>query len=157
MQLTDSEQQTKNSSKFIIFKLAGETMGIPVHLVREVINLKQHCISRIPGSPHYFTGTINLRGQVIPIIDTRKKFNFGLDLPPPENPQGIILEKGTELYGLMVDSVEEVAQIEQEDIEIAPGHLSSLNKDRKIGRICGKEDRDRKQFVFIMYPDSLFN
>ncbi|MDX1918664.1 MAG: chemotaxis protein CheW [Candidatus Caenarcaniphilales bacterium] len=148
----------ESSQQFIIFQLANETMGIPIGLVREVINLKSFVLSRIPGSPTFCSGVINLRGQVIPIIDARKRYNFGLDLPLENDPKAIILENNKEQFGLMVDEVEEVADIPPEAIESAPGHMSSgLDRDRKIGRISGKNSNQKERFVFLLSRESLFN
>jgi len=143
------------SNQYIIFTLANETMGIPINYVREVINLNTHNLYRIPGSPNYFQGVINLRGQVIPIIDTKRKFNFGLNLGLIENPKAIIIECDKEQFGLVVDDVEEVAQIEESSIELAPGNLSISHKDQKIGRISGKDKEIKERFVFLLSKEFL--
>lgn len=132
-------------------------MGIPIGLVREVISLNSHTLYRIPGSPSFFKGVINLRGQVIPIVDARSKLNFGVNSPAPENPKSIIVECDKEHFGLVVDDVEEVARIEENSIEDAPGHLSTIHKDRKIGRISGKDKEDKDRFVILLSKESLFD
>lgn len=146
----------QSSNQYIIFTLVNETMGIPIGFVREVISLNSHTLYRIPGSPSHFRGVINLRGQVIPIVDARKKFNFGLNSPQSENPKAIIVECDKEQFGLVVDDVEEVARIDEESIEDAPGHLASIHKDRKIGRISGKDKDGKDRFVFLLSKESLF-
>ncbi|MDX1921276.1 MAG: chemotaxis protein CheW [Candidatus Caenarcaniphilales bacterium] len=151
-----AENDTKTSTQYIIFTLVNETMGIPIHFVREVINLNMHNLYQIPGSPSYFKGVINLRGQVIPIVDARKKLNFGTSSPPSNNPKSIIVEHEKEHFGLVVDSVEEVAYIRDDSIEPAPGPLSSSNKDRKIGRISGKDKDGKDRFVFLLSKEVLF-
>ncbi|MDJ0626056.1 MAG: chemotaxis protein CheW [Candidatus Caenarcaniphilales bacterium] len=145
-----------SSNQYIIFTLVKETMGIPIDLVREVISLNSHTLYQIPGSPDFFKGVINLRGQVIPILDARSKLNFGLNSPPPENPKSIIVQCDKEHFGLVVDDVEEVATIEDSSIEDAPGHLAVTHKDRKIGRISGK-DNDKDRFVFLLSKEFLFD
>jgi purine-binding chemotaxis protein CheW len=145
-----------NSSQYIIFTLVNETMGIPIGFVREVISLNSHTLYRIPGSPGHFRGVINLRGQVIPIVDARKKFNFGLTSPQPDSPKAIIVEFDKEQFGLVVDDVEEVARIDEDSIEEAPGHLGSMHKDRKIGKISGKNKGGKDRFVFLLSKESLF-
>ncbi len=145
------------SNQYIIFTLAGETMGVPINFVREVLNLNSHNLYKIPGAPPFYKGVINLRGQVIPIIDARRKFNFGLNLAQTDSPKAIIVEYDKEQFGLVVDGVEEVARIEDDCIEVAPGHLSTIDKDRKIGRISGKEEDGKDRFVFILSKESLFD
>jgi purine-binding chemotaxis protein CheW len=145
------------SNQYIIFMLAGETMGVPINFVREVLNLNSHNLYKIPGAPHYYRGVINLRGQVIPIIDAKRKFNFGLNLPQAENPKAIIVEYDKEQFGLVVDGVEEVARIDEDSIELAPGHLATIDKDRKIGRISGKDQDGKDRFVFLLSKESLFD
>ncbi len=144
------------SNQYIIFTLVNETMGVPINFVREVINLNTHNLYKIPGAPNYYRGVINLRGQVIPIVDARRKFNFGLNMPQPDNPKAIIVECDKELFGLVVDSVEEVAYIDEKSIEPAPGHLATIDKDRKIGRISGKDHNGKDRFVFLLSKESLF-
>jgi len=146
----------QSSNQYIIFMLVNETMGIPINFVREVISLNSYTLYRIPGAPNHFRGVINLRGQVIPIIDVRKKFNFGLGSITPENPKAIIVECDKEQFGLLVDDVEEVARIDEESIEDAPGHLGSMHKDRKIGRISGKDKDGKDRFVFLLSKEALF-
>jgi purine-binding chemotaxis protein CheW len=150
-------QENNLSDQYIIFTLVNETMGVPIHFVREVINLNMHNLYKIPGAPNYFQGVINLRGQVIPIVDARRKFNFGLNMPPSENPKAIIVESDKEQFGLVVDSVEEVARIEEGSIEPAPGNLTTIDKDRKIGRISGKDQDGKDRFVFLLSKEALFD
>jgi purine-binding chemotaxis protein CheW len=145
-----------NQNQYIIFTLVNETMGVPISFVREVINLNSHNLYRIPGAPNFFRGVINLRGQVIPIIDARRKFNFGLNMPQADNPKAIIVECDKEQFGLVVDTVEEVARIAESSIEPAPGYLSTIDKDRKIGRISGKDQSGKDRFVFLLSKESLF-
>jgi purine-binding chemotaxis protein CheW len=142
--------------QYIIFTLAKETMGIPISLVREVISLSAFNVYRIPGSPSFLMGVINLRGQVIPIVDGRKKFNFGFGSSPSESPKAIIVQFDKEQFGLLVDDVEEVARISDDKIEDAPINLTSTDKDRKIGRISGKDKDGKERFVFLLSKESLF-
>ena len=143
--------------QYIIFTLAKETMGVPIHFVREVLNLRAHNLYKIPGAPDFYRGVINLRGQVIPIVDARIRYNFGLHLAYSENPKAIIVEHHKEQFGLVVDEVEEVTHINEDSIETAPGHLSTIDKDRKIGRISGKEENGKDRFVFLLSKESLFD
>jgi purine-binding chemotaxis protein CheW len=146
----------KSSEQFIIFTLVGETMGIPIGLVREVISLNMFHQYKIPGSAEYYKGVINLRGQVIPIIDAREKLNFGLDQAQVESPKAIILELDKEHFGLVVDTVEEVAFIRNDLIEQAPGPLAGNNQDRKIGKISGKDKDGKDRFVFLLSKETIF-
>jgi purine-binding chemotaxis protein CheW len=151
-----SSYKEQSAEQYVIFTIVGEAMGIPIALVREVISLNLFQLFRIPGSPEYFRGVINLRGQVIPIIDARKKLNFHVQEEESKTPKAIIIELDKELFGLVVDAVDEVAYIKDDLIEQAPGPLSSANKDRKIGRLSGKNKDDKERFVFLLSREVLF-
>jgi purine-binding chemotaxis protein CheW len=145
------------NQQYVIFTLVRETMGISIQCVKEVVDLNSHALSRIPGSPSYFIGVINLRGLVVPLVDARKRFNFGLSEPAAENPKAIILQNQKDIFGLVVDDVEEVVSIDESLIEETPANLSISGKDRRIGRISGKNSHGKEnRFVFLLSKDSIF-
>ncbi len=104
-------------SRWVTFQLDDETYGIDVMQIREV--LRSAVISPVPGAPAFVLGIINLRGNVVAIIDTRSRFN----LPPREMDDSsriLILEAGDYVVGFLVDSVSEVAELRSENIEATP-------------------------------------
>lgn len=114
-QLVNTQNETV--SRWVTFTLEDEIYGIDVMQVREVLRYTE--ISPVPGAPPYVLGIINLRGKVVAIIDTRSRFN----LPPTEPDDSsriLILEASDHVVGFLVDSVSEVAELKNNDIESAP-------------------------------------
>lgn len=114
-QLVNTQNETV--SRWVTFTLEDEVYGIDVMQVREVLRYTD--ISPVPGAPPYVLGIINLRGKVVAIIDTRSRFN----LPPTEPDESsriLILEAADHVVGFLVDSVSEVAELKNNEIESAP-------------------------------------
>ena len=110
------------AGKYLTFFLGGETYGIPVLKVREIISMLP--ITQVPQVPAYMKGVINLRGKVIPVVDLRAKFSMHEAEATSSTCIVVVQIQGSEnqtkLIGLIVDAVEEVANIAQADIEPAP-------------------------------------
>jgi purine-binding chemotaxis protein CheW len=110
------------SAKYLTFLLAGETYGVPVLAVREIIRLCP--ITSVAGMPPHVRGVINLRGRVIPLVDLRVR--FGLPAAADHDRTCIIVAQvaaaagGTRPYAVVVDGVEEVAGIAASDITPPP-------------------------------------
>ncbi|MDH3354445.1 MAG: chemotaxis protein CheW [Chromatiales bacterium] len=105
------------ASRWVTFTLADEMYGIEVMQIREVLRSPE--ISPVPGAPSYVLGIINLRGNVVAIVDTRSRFG----LPPHEvddSSRIIILEAKDYMIGFLVDSVSEVAELRSAAVEPAP-------------------------------------
>jgi purine-binding chemotaxis protein CheW len=103
--------------QLVSFKIGNEEHGIDVLKVREIIRMSN--ITRVPNTPHYIEGVINLRGKVIPIISLRTKFS----LPEAENDSRtriIVMDMDNELMGFVVDSVAEVIRIAVNEIQPPP-------------------------------------
>jgi purine-binding chemotaxis protein CheW len=103
--------------QLVSFKIGNEEHGIDVLKVREIIRMSN--ITRVPNTPHYIEGVINLRGKVIPIISLRMKFS----LPETENDNRtriIVMDMDNELMGFVVDSVAEVIRIAVSEIQPPP-------------------------------------
>lgn len=109
-------------AKYLTFKLQQQSYGIQVVRIREIIRLTE--ITAVPQMPAHVRGVINLRGRIIPVMDLRARFGFAtaaevdstcivvVHLPGSSGQQG--------LMGLVVDAVEEVANIPKSDIEPPP-------------------------------------
>lgn len=130
------------AGRYLTFRLGEESYGISVLKVREIIQMQP--ITRVPRMPDYMKGVINLRGKVIPVADMRLKFNF----PSAEvNERTCIivvalnLPGGREtLTGLIVDAVEEVAQMEDAQIEDAPSFSDSSISTEYISGMAKVKD-----------------
>ena len=120
----------KPMSKFLTFFLAEEEYGIEIIKVQEIIGLLP--ITRVPQTPQYVRGVINLRGRVIPVIDLRSKFN----LPPvPATPETciIVVEANKTILGAIVDRVSEVAIIADDEIEETPDFGATVSTENLLG------------------------
>jgi purine-binding chemotaxis protein CheW len=120
--------------KYLTFALANEEYGLEILKVREIIGYMD--ITAVPQTPHYVKGVINLRGQVIPVIDLRTK--FGMETAEITEQTCIIvveiIQNGRKFNtGIVVDSVKEVLDIAGENIEEAPQFDSSVNTDFILG------------------------
>jgi purine-binding chemotaxis protein CheW len=114
--------------KYLTFSLAGEEYGIGILKVKEIIGMMS--ITRIPQTPAYVKGVINLRGKVIPVIDLRSK--FGLDAGEYTERTCVVVvevsrDEGHVLIGSIVDSVSEVLNIRETEIEETPDFGTSLD------------------------------
>ena len=99
------------------FLLADELYGIDVMQVKEVLRLTE--IAPVPGSAHYIVGIINLRGNVITVIDTRTLFGMPAT-EATDDSRIIVIELEDQVVGMMVDSVAEVIYLRQSEIESTP-------------------------------------
>ena len=104
-------------TQWVTFFLDNEKYGIKVMQVQEVLRMTE--IAPVPGAPQYVLGIINLRGNVVTVIDSRKRFG----LPEKEADDAtriVIIEAGDNVVGILVDSVAEVVDLRTNDIESAP-------------------------------------
>jgi purine-binding chemotaxis protein CheW len=104
-------------SQWVTFSLEGETYGVNVMHVQEVLKLTD--IAPVPGAPVYVLGIINLRGNVVTVVDTRRLFG----LPQQEAndlTRIVILEVDKQVVGILVDSVTEVVELDGSQVESPP-------------------------------------
>jgi purine-binding chemotaxis protein CheW len=103
--------------QLVSFNLEKEEYGINVLMVREIIRMLN--ITRVPNTPHYVEGVINLRGKVIPIISLRKKFDL-VEAEYDKRTRIMVMEVVGELMGFIVDEVSEVIRISEKEIQPPP-------------------------------------
>lgn len=122
--------------QWVTFRLGNETYGINVMQVREVLRYTE--IAPVPGAPSYVIGIINLRGNVVTVIDTRERFGLpAADVT--DNTRIVILESEDQVVGIMVDSVAEVVYLRESEIETAP-NVGNDESSRYIQGVCHKND-----------------
>jgi len=125
---------TEREGKYLTFALGSEEYGLEILKVREIIGYMD--ITAVPQTPSYIKGVINLRGQVIPVIDLRAK--FGMETAQITDETCIIVveiqQEGRKFNtGIIVDHVQEVLDIDGENIEGPPQFGSSVNTDFILG------------------------
>ncbi len=125
---------TMKTGKYLTFTLDEEEYGIGILKVKEIIGMMP--ITSVPRTPEFVKGVINLRGKVIPVIDLRLKFDMG-EISYTERTCIIVVEidskEGTVLIGIVVDSVSEVLNIQETEIEETPAFGTSLNTEYILG------------------------
>lgn len=116
--------------KFLTFFLGREEYGIEILKVHEIIGLMP--ITRVPRTPSFIRGVINLRGKVIPVVDLRLKFGMESVAHTDETCIIVVQVQGAEM-GIIVDKVSEVRDIAGEDIEATPSFGMDVNTDYILG------------------------
>ena len=118
----------------VTFRLADETYGINVMQIQEVLRYTE--IAPVPGAPNYVLGIINLRGNVVTVIDTRARFGLpGADVT--DHSRIVVLEIDNQVIGILVDSVAEVVYIKNSEMESAP-NVGNDESARFIQGVCNK-------------------
>lgn len=127
----------ENIRQFVEFKLGEEEYGVDILQVKTIERMMP--ITRVPKAPHFVEGVINLRGEVVPVIDLKKRFS----LPQGEitdNTRIIIVTVEDLTVGMIVDSATEVIQLSEEDIEPAPSITGGIDSNflDGVGKLDGK-------------------
>ena len=128
--------------QWVTFQLEEETYGINVMQVQEVLRYSE--IAPVPGAPNYVLGIINLRGNVVTVIDTRLRFG----LPTTEvtdNTRVVIIESEKQVIGILVDSVAEVVYLKKSEIDTAP----NVGTDESSRFIQGVSNRDGELLILV--------
>ncbi|MDF1615972.1 chemotaxis protein CheW [Petrocella sp. FN5] len=120
----------------VVFKLDKEEYGLNIMMVNGIEKYQE--VVKVPNAPEYIEGMINLRGEVLPIFSLRKKFNLA-DKPHDDETKIIVVNTNGIKVGFVVDSVEEILQIEEEVIEVAPTIVAGIN--RKYIKSVAKVDQ----------------
>ena len=138
--------------QYLTFKLEEEVFALDIGKVREVLDYTT--VTKVPRTPEFMCGVINLRGAVVPVIDLRLKFGMAA-AEATVNTCIIIVEVAVEgektVIGAMADSVQEVIDLEAADIEPPPRIGTSLDTDFIRG--MGKHG---DEFIIILDVDRLF-
>jgi purine-binding chemotaxis protein CheW len=142
----------KDTKQYLTFKLADETFAVNVAKVREILDLIS--ITKVPQTPDFMRGVINLRGSVVPVVDMRLK--FGMEETEKTVDTCIIvlevtIDGETTIVGALADSVEEVVELEPGQIEPPPRIGMKLDTDFISG--MGKLG---EEFVIILDTDRIF-
>ncbi len=128
--------------QLVTFHLEDETYGINVMHVQEVLRVTE--IAPVPGAPPYVLGIINLRGNVVTVIDTRSRFCF----PPGDIGEAsriVIIESEMQVVGILVDSVAEVVELQGSEIDSAP----NVGNEESSKFIQGVATRDSSLLIVV--------
>ena len=132
-----ADQENQAISQWVTFFLEKEKYGIQVMQVQEVLRVSD--IAPVPGAPDYVLGIINLRGNVVTVIDSRQRFHLPEQEPDDSTRIVIIETENAQVVGILVDSVAEVAELNASEIETAP-NVGNEDSARYIQGVCNKDD-----------------
>ncbi len=128
--------------QWVTFRLADETYGINVMQVQEVLRVSE--IAPVPGAPHYVLGIINLRGNVVTVVDTR--IRLGLETTEmTDSTRIVIIEGAKHVVGILVDCVAEVVDLPASELEAAP----SVGNDESAKYIQGVTSRGDELLILV--------
>lgn len=148
----DAEGILENN-QYLTFTLDKEVFALDIGKVREVLDFST--VTKVPQTPDFMRGVINLRGSVVPVIDMRRKFGM-LQTEKTVNTCIIIAEitvdGKTSILGALADSVQEVLDLEPDQIEPPPKIGTKL--DTEFIKGMGKRD---EQFIIILDIDKVFS
>jgi purine-binding chemotaxis protein CheW len=143
------KKEEEQTQQFLTFNIGGEEYGVGLMSVREIKGWTK--TTRLPNSPDFMKGVINLRGVVIPIFDLRKRFGMG-DTEPTEKNAVIILAVGKRLIGLLVDAVSDILSANTADIRSAPHVESKIDANFVSGLIAIEE-----KMVVLLDVEKIFD
>lgn len=139
--------------KYLTFKLGEELYAVDIMKVQEIIGMQS--VIKIPKTPHYVRGMINLRDRVIPVIDLRLKF----DMEHKEDTRRtciivvqVAIETRQVILGAVVDEVSEVIDLAQDDLQPAPSFGSALDTHMIIGI-----GRTKEKVIMLLDADTLLS
>jgi purine-binding chemotaxis protein CheW len=112
--MTTAVDTTHVEEQLVVFDLASEAYGVDIGAVREIIRIMD--ITRVPKTPEFVEGIINLRGKVIPVVDLRRRFSLPVSEENKEN-RIVVVDIGGQDIGVMVDAVTEVLRISSDSVE----------------------------------------
>ena len=146
-----SEERRNSSSKagendevlqWVTFKLENEVYGVNVMQVQEVLRYSE--IAPVPGAPKYVLGIINLRGNVVTVIDTRSRFGLN-SADITDNTRVIVIESENQVIGILVDSVAEVVYLKASEIDETP----NVGNDESAKFIQGVSNREGELLILV--------
>ncbi len=129
--------RTGETRQLVVFSIADEVYAVDIHQVKEIIRVPE--ITRVPRTPEFVEGVVNLRGSVIPVIDLRKRLGFEAG-EAGRDQRIVVMEMGEQTVGMIVDSVSEVLQVAVEDIEPPSPYVLSIDSQYIVG-IAKLEER----------------
>jgi purine-binding chemotaxis protein CheW len=146
----ESNQQVE---QFLTFELEGEAYGIEILKVQEIRGWEP--IRKIPNTPDFVKGALNLRGSIVPIVDLRERFQMEKVEYTPVTVvivMSVNTASGASVMGIVADAVSDVLDIKPSDIKEAPNLGSRINTQYMRGMFVGK-----KNMVMLLDVDKLLN
>ena len=140
--LAANESANDSVIQWVTFRLSDEIYGINVMQVQEVLRVSE--IAPVPGAPHYVLGIINLRGNVVTVIDTRIRLGLATT-EVTDSTRIVIIEGAKHVVGILVDCVAEVVDLPMSEVESAP----NVGNDESAKYIQGVASRDDELLILV--------
>ena len=136
--MASSGEGSRKEYQLVVFNIGDEEFGVDITQVREIVRLLD--ITYMPKAPEFIEGVVNLRGQIVAIIDLAKRLGI------PSSPRGertriVIVEIGENTIGMVVDSVSEVLRLSSEAVEEVPGLIETEVPEHYIRGVGKLSDR----------------
>jgi len=131
-------QKQEEEIQLVVFRLGEEELGVNIHQVREIVRLVP--ITPIPRAPEFIEGVVNLRGQVLAVMDLAKRLDIP-SKPRSEKTRIVVVELEDNAVGMIVDEVSEVLRIPTSKVEKAPQLIESEISQRYITGVGKLKDR----------------
>ena len=147
----ENEETLEEEEQFVIFKLDEQEYAVPIESVQEIVRVPEE-LTRVPKTPDFVEGVINLRGNVLPVIDLRKKFDLR-EKQRDEHQRIMVFVIDNLSVGFIVDSVSEVLKIPRSVIQKSPEILAERTKI--FPRVANLEKQGR--IIQIIEPKELLN
>ena len=126
----ETETLQQDEQQLVVFDLSSEAYGVDIGAVREIIRLQD--ITKVPRTPEFVEGVINLRGKVIPVVDLRKRFGLPAEEESKEN-RIVVVDIGAQDIGVVVDAVTEVLRIATESVEPPASVITTADSEYLLG------------------------
>jgi purine-binding chemotaxis protein CheW len=142
---SDGRTEELSEVQLVTFMLGDEEYGVPISQIQEIDRLSK--ITKVPKAAQFIEGITNLRGEVVPVLDTRKRFGLEVKLSD-DRTRIMIVDIGGVKTGLVVDSVREVLNLARKDIAPPPEAIGSGTAQQFISGI-GKVDAGKRMIVLL--------
>jgi purine-binding chemotaxis protein CheW len=149
----EENENENNNGSYLTFRIRNELFAASV---LNVVNIQElNRITKVPNSPEYFMGVMNLRGMVLPVVDTKKKLNFGVS-DSTENTCILVMELTNQTsrpqIGMLVDGVDEVIEINRQQVQ-APSFLGKNLRTEVVHGLFKPEGSNA--FIIILNVNKL--
>lgn len=134
--------------QLVVFELAGESYGVDIGQVREIIIMQK--ITRVPRTPAFVEGIINLRGNVIPVVDLKQRLGLGNDRQVSGQERIVVVDHESVGIGLVVDAVSEVLRVPLDTVEPPSPVITGTDMDMEYLEGVAKMD---KRLVILLNLD----
>ena len=146
------EDEADGLLQFVGFGIGVERFGVNILSVQEIIRSTE--VTSVPNSPMFVEGVINLRGDIIPVIDLRKRLNLYNEETAVDRNWILILRIENRVVGFIVDTVTEVLKVSQDMIDPAPSIVTAGLENQYINGVC---EIDGRLLIILDFESVLFN